>query len=303
MTMSEFERRTNYRTQIEQQLIKNKTQLDSLNYEGSQLKPTFKANLDNNNNTYEIPDPDAKIFYFDIDNTLYRRSTGIQEMMQDAIYHYVRNELSIPPQTANHIMNTYYKQYGLMAAGLVQNFNIDPLKYNTMVDDSLDIGNLLKPDLKLRNMLLQLKKDNEIDKLWLCTNAYVNHAVRCIKLLGIADLFDGITFTQYDSMDREIICKPDHRFFERVKRESGLGDWSNAFFIDDSLANIQSAVTLGMAKCFLVTETKTDDGKLLKHLDSIDDPSETEQLKGLPRNVVTVNSVLDLTRVEPELFI
>ncbi|CAB4256214.1 similar to Saccharomyces cerevisiae YGL224C SDT1 Pyrimidine nucleotidase [Maudiozyma barnettii] len=298
--MSEFERRINYRTQIEQQLLKNKLQLDSLDYEGSQLKPGFRTSLDD---TPVEVDPDSKIFYFDIDNTLYRRSTGIQEMMQDAIYHYVRNELSIPSGTAKHIMNTYYKQYGLMAAGLVHNFNIDPLKYNMMVDDSLEIGHVLKPDLKLRKVLLQLKEDNQIEKLWLCTNAYVNHAVRCIRLLGIADLFDGITFTQYESSSREIICKPDHRFFERVKRESGLGNWNNAFFIDDSFANIQSAAALGMSKCFLVTETTTDDGNKLKAIQSIDDPDDKELEKGLLNNIIVVNSVLDLPKAEPQLFI
>mgnify|MGYP003364995081 FL=1 len=292
---------TTYRYEIEQQLLKNKDQLETLTDVGSQLKPGFRTSLDSD---YPETDPDARIFYFDVDNTLYRRSTGIQEMMQDAIYHYVRNELSIPPSTAKHIMGTYYKQYGLMVAGLVRNFGIDPSKYNLMVDDSLDIGHVLKPNLQLRKVLLELKKAQRIDKLWLCTNAYVNHAVRCIKLLGIADLFDGVTFTRYDTSaeNGEIVCKPDRRFFDRLKLESGLGDWQNAYFIDDSFANVHAGASLGMAKVFLVNERVSAKGELLQGVESIDDPSEEEQMQGLSRNVVTVNSVCDLPAAIPSLF-
>lgn len=296
---------TTYRSRIEEQLLHNTAELEARAREGpgAQLKPGFLTSLDGS-----LPpvDPHARIFYFDVDNTLYRRSTGIQELMQDAIYSYVRNELSIPPGTARHIMGSYYKQYGLMAAGLVRNFGVDPARYNSMVDDSLDIGEVLQPDLQLRKVLLDLKAAHRIDKLWLCTNAYLTHAVRCVKLLGIADLFDGATFARYDApaaqLSGEIVCKPDRRFFDRLKDESGLGDWSNAYFIDDSFANVQAGAALGMAHVFLVNERHDAKGQRIAGVQSIDDPSQEERERGLPRNVRTLNSVADLPSVMPELF-
>lgn len=300
---NEFDIKTCYRSQVDKQLTKNRLQLDYLNYKGSELSPEFKINIDD----YPEQDPDVRIFYFDIDNTLYQKSSGIENLMKESIYSYVTNELSIPSGTAKHIMKTYSQHYGLMVAGLVKNFNIDPMKYNMMVDDTLDIGDSLKINLKLRKLLLDMKSSNKIDKLWLCTNAYVNHALRCIKLLGIADLFDGITYVQYNS-NREIICKPDPRFFERLKLESGLGDWKNAFFIDDSISNIRTASSLGMCKCFYVNEASSNDQSIGQIQEEKSGETETgneeeEEENILPRNVVTINSILDLPKAEPILFI
>ena len=123
------------------------------------------------------------------------------------------------------------------------------LQYNTFIDDSLPLQDYLKPDWKLRELLIKLKKKKlgRFDKLWLFTNSYKNHAIRCVRILGIADLFDGITYCHYEKpIEEEFICKPDPKFFEMARLQSGLSSFSNAWFIDDNESNVESALGMGM---------------------------------------------------------
>lgn len=263
MTYKDY--KTIYRERIEKQLELNRQHLETLDYEGSRLSPSFQ--IDNmtrpllradstnvittndllgsstslstmaNNNSNNIQtvsngegDSDGITVLFDIDNTLYSKYTGIQKMMQESIMHYCVNEMDLDPVYAHELMEDYYQKYGLSIKGIMQDFpDTDPLRFNAMVDDSLPLQDALPgPDHQLRKLLLTLKQNKNIKKLWLFTNAYKNHAIRCIRILGIADLFDGITYCDYSAPPENIICKPDPRAFEMVKLQSGLDTFENA---------------------------------------------------------------------------
>ncbi|PQE03490.1 pyrimidine 5 -nucleotidase protein [Rutstroemia sp. NJR-2017a BBW] len=47
--------------------------------------------------------------------------------------------------------------------------------------------------------------DRYMVKLWLFTSAYVNHGKRVVRLLGVEDVFEGMTFC--DHAQERIICK------------------------------------------------------------------------------------------------
>lgn len=267
-----------YRLHVLKQLQENAKHLESLDYPG--CKATFKVDQE-----CPEPDPHLKVFYFDIDNCLYRRSTMIHELMQQSIRNYMINELGVDEEEAERINQGYYRKYGLAIRGLVMFNGIDGMDYNRMVDDSLPLQHILKPDLVLRKVLQELRAKGRVDKLWLFTNAYKNHAMRCVRILGIADLFDGITYCDYSRTDT-IICKPDPRAFEKAKEQSGLGDYANAYFIDDSGNNVEQGLNLGMRKCVQVAEDH--------HVDEI--------LGNVPMGAIVVNSITELPRAVPELF-
>lgn len=266
-----------YKDKVSRQLQLNIEHLESLTHPGSQLG--FKVDAD-----IPSPDPELKVFFFDIDNCLYRRSTRIHDLMQESIREYFKSQLSLNDADAQRLQSTYYKEYGLAIRGLVMFHGINAMEYNRMVDDALPLQNILKPDLELRKMLLRLKESGTVDKLWLFTNAYKNHGVRCVKLLGIADLFDGITYCDYSQQDT-LICKPDERSFEKAKRESGLGDYRNSWFVDDSGNNINKGMELGMRKCIHLVE------------DSVD-----EILGKTPAGSIVIRDITDLPHAVPELF-
>ncbi|CCH61104.1 hypothetical protein TBLA_0E00430 [Henningerozyma blattae CBS 6284] len=264
---------TAYTKRIYKQHEINKAHLESLTHPGS--KVTFPINP-----TYHpVPDPDMKVFFFDIDNCLYKRSLNIHDLMYELILDYFQHHLELSREDARDLNANYYKNYGLAIRGLVKHHNINAIDYNDMVDDALPLQDIIKPNLKLRQLLIKLRESKRFDKLWLFTNAYKNHALRCVRLLGIADMFDGITYCNYENYDA-IICKPDSQAFEIAKLQSGLGDYRNCWFIDDSGNNIKTGISLGMSKCIHLVEDTPD-----------------EILGETPKGSIVIRDILDLESV------
>lgn len=189
-----------------------------------------------------------KIFYFDIDNCLYEKSTKIHDMMQVKIHKYFKDSLQLNDEEAHRLHMEYYTTYGLALEGLVRNHKVDALEYNSQVDDSLDLQSVLLVNRELREMLIRIKETHEYDILWLITNAYKNHALRVITFLGLGDLFDGLTYCDYSHFP--IVCKPMDEFYHNCLTLTGVDytdseAMSKQAFIDDSEINVKAAHRLG----------------------------------------------------------
>jgi len=189
-----------------------------------------------------------KVFFFDIDNCLYPKSSKVHDIMARLIDEYFANHLSLSWDDAARLHREYYQNYGLAIEGLVRHHQIDPLHYNSKVDDALLLEGIIKPNPQLREMLQNI--DRSRVKLWLFTNAYVNHGRRVVQLLGIEDMFDGMTYCDYSSIP--LICKPHKAMFEKAMKQAGVEDVQNCFFVDDSYSNCQKAHELGWAAAHLV---------------------------------------------------
>ncbi|KAK5175584.1 suppressor of deletion of TFIIS [Saxophila tyrrhenica] len=158
------------------------------------------------------------------------------------------HHLSLSREDAAHLHQRYYKDYGLAIEGLVRHHKIDPLEYNTKVDDALPLDDIIKPDTKLRKLLEDV--DREKVKLWLFTNAYVTHGRRVVKLLGVEDLFDGITYCDYGA--EKLLCKPTPEMYAKAMREAGVTDPEECYFVDDSGLNAAGAKAYGWKTAHLV---------------------------------------------------
>ena len=104
------------------------------------------------------------------------------------------------------------------------------MDFNARVDDALPLENILKPDPKLRQLLQEI--DTSKVRLWLLTNAYVTHGMRVVKLLGIDDLFEGITYCDYTK--QELIAKPHVEMFKKAMKDAGVDDVENCYFVGRS---------------------------------------------------------------------
>lgn len=140
---------------------------------------------------------------------------------------YFEKHLSLPKEEAAQLQREYSRQYGQALQGLVRHHQIDPLDYNAQVDDALPLEDLIKPDPRLRRFLESI--DTSKVKLWLLTNAYVNHATRVIRLLGVDDLFEGLTYCDYGQVP--LVCKPHEDMFRKAMKEAGVSDVEDCFFI------------------------------------------------------------------------
>lgn len=181
------------------------------------------------------------VFFFDIDNCLYSKNKKVHDHMTELIDQYFIKHLELSQEDAFKLHQEYYKNYGLAIEGLVRHHKIDPLDYNKQVDDAIPLEDILKPDPELRKLLLDIDKSKV--KMWLFTNAYVTHGKRVVRLLGVDDLFEGITFCDYGA--EKIICKPYVEMYENAMREAGAGEWKDCYFVDDSFINCQKAEELG----------------------------------------------------------
>ncbi|KAI0478806.1 pyrimidine 5'-nucleotidase [Xylariaceae sp. FL0804] len=190
------------------------------------------------------------VLFFDIDNCLYPRSTRVHDLMVNLIDEYFANHLGLPEEEANRLHQEYYKNYGLAIEGLVRHHQIDPLEYNAKVDDALPLEGVIKPDPALRAMLEAL--DTSKVKPWLLTNAYANHGRRVVKLLGVEDLFEGLTYCDYAEIP--IVCKPMEGMYERAMREAGVERAEDCYFVDDSYINCVASQKMGWTTAHLVEE-------------------------------------------------
>ncbi len=190
--------------------------------------------------------------------------------MAKLIDEYFAKHLGLSEEDAIRLHSEYYKNYGLAIEGLVRYHQIDPLEYNAQVDDALPLEGIIKPNQQLRKMLEDI--DTSKVKLWLLTNAYVNHARRVVRLLGIDDLFEGLTYCNYSEVP--FLCKPQPDMYAKAMREAGVEQPENCYFVgkyfifvnpmpganknshstDDSYANCAAAQKLGWTAAHLVEE-------------------------------------------------
>ena len=177
------------------------------------------------------------VFFLDIDNCLYPRSLRIQELMQELIDSYFVRHLSLPASDAKALHARYYKDYGLAISGLVKHHTIDPLAYNREVDDALPLDDVIKPDPQLRKLLEDI--DRSKVKLWLFTNAHITHARRVVRLLGVEDCFEGVTYCDYAA--KVLLAKPHREMFEKAEQEAGAISREDCYFVDDSALNCRHA--------------------------------------------------------------
>ena len=129
-----------------------------------------------------------------------------------------------------HSSSLDYKEYGLAIEGLVRHHKVDPLEYNRKVDDALPMDEVLSKDPELRQLLEDI--DNSKVKLWLFTNAYITHGKRVVRLLGVDDLFEGMTYCDYGA--RPLLCKPHPDMFKKAEIESGVHSASQCYFVGTS---------------------------------------------------------------------
>ncbi|KAL4961923.1 putative pyrimidine 5'-nucleotidase [Aspergillus stella-maris] len=187
------------------------------------------------------------IFFFDIDNCLYSRKSNIHDEMQKLIHEFFVRHLSLSSEDAHMLHMKYYKEYGLAIEGLTRHHKIDPLEFNRLVDDALPLDDILKPDLKLRKLLENI--DTSKVKLWLLTNAYVNHGKRVVKLLQVDDLFEGITYCDYAKPP--LVCKPSQEMYDKAEAEAEVMN-KEIYFVDDSGLNCKHAAARGWQVAHLV---------------------------------------------------
>jgi pyrimidine and pyridine-specific 5'-nucleotidase len=182
-----------------------------------------------------------------LSNAISHPEIKVQEVLSGLIDNYFEKHLGLSREQAVLLHQEYYKHYGQAIEGLVRRHQIDPMEYNANVDDALPLENMIKPDPKLRRLLEDIDRDKV--RLWLLTNAYKTHGERVVKLLGVDDLFEGLTYCNYAEIP--FICKPHIDMFKKAMREAGVQRNGSCYFVGKCCATLLETTTLTSNRRFV----------------------------------------------------
>lgn len=182
-----------------------------------------------------------RVLFFDLDNTLYSKTTGVGRLMTERIAQYFVERLGFPAEEGAELGARYYNDYGLAVKGCVEHLGVDPKDYDTFVDGGLHLDELLKPlEDSVREMIMGLDC-----RKWIFTNAGKFHMERVVRLLGLSDLglFEGAIYCDYS--EPGFPAKPDPRAYQRAMRAAMVEGASHCYFIDDAEVNVRAALAMG----------------------------------------------------------
>jgi putative hydrolase of the HAD superfamily len=200
---------------------------------------------------------------FDLDNTLYPRSSGLWEEIGRRINLYMVERLGIDEAEVSGIRDNYFKSFGTTLNALRRIHSVDPDEFLNFVHD-IPLQNFINPHPELDQLLGRLKLRKVI-----FTNADAKHARRVLRRLGIIHHFEFII----DIHMIEFINKPERRSYLKALEYVSLRP-EECLLLEDLPVNILPARELGMTT-ILVGEKTTLNGAHyhidnMLELDSVD---------------------------------
>lgn len=185
---------------------------------------------------------------FDLDDTLYPRSSGIMVEIRRLILDYIQMRLDLAPEEADALRDRYLQAYGTTMRGLQMNHQVDPEEYLRHVHE-IALHDYLKPNPELDAVLGTIPQEKII-----FTNASREHAERVLEVLGIRRHFCRIV----DVRDMEYESKPQPAAYSRICRVLGV-EPEECVLVEDNVRNLCPAKEIGM------TTVLVGDGSQARH--------------------------------------
>jgi putative hydrolase of the HAD superfamily len=129
----------------------------------------------------------ARVWLFDLDNTLHNAGASAFRHFDAAMNAYIERELAVSADEADHLRQHYWARYGSTLLGLIRHHGVQPEHFvrhthalptleAEVVTHAHDVAALRR--LPGRKLIL--------------TNAGRDYALRVLRALGMARLFDGV---------------------------------------------------------------------------------------------------------------
>mmetsp|Transcript_5733 Transcript_5733/g.17074 ORF Transcript_5733/g.17074 Transcript_5733/m.17074 type:complete len:240 (+) Transcript_5733:31-750(+) len=208
--------------------------------------------------------------FFDCDDTLYPRSSGIDLLVRENIGKYMEQHLGIPKERVSHLRQDLYEKFGTTLRGLQKEYNVDADHYWDFVHGTIDYDSHIEPNPRLAKLLKSLPQ-----KKWVFTNANVEHAEAVLNRLGLSDgIFEGIV----DVRAMDFANKPQLVSYQVALKTAGVQNPHETALIDDSLSNLEGAKNIGMKTVHVAPAPKNSVAHTA-HLNSLEEMPE--KLSGL----------------------
>jgi len=178
----------------------------------------------------------ARVWIFDLDNTLHNASPHIFPHINRSMTAYLQQYLQLDEAAANALRVHYWQRYGATLSGLMRHHGTDPGHFLWHTHQFPELERMVLREPLLRHVLKALP-----GKKVVFSNAPQHYAHAVLKLLRVADLFDDVMAVE----QTRFRPKPDSFGFMRLLRRHRIRA-AQCVMVEDSLENLQTAKRLGM---------------------------------------------------------
>src|SRR4029453_17084342 len=178
----------------------------------------------------------GRTWIFDLDNPLHNAAPHIFPPLNQAMTEYLQRHLGLDEPAATELRRHYWRRYGATLVGLMRHHATDPRHFLWHTHQFPDLERMLVHEPQLRATLRRLP-----GRKFVFSSSPVHYSRAVLKVLGVADLFDGVFCIERVRYRP----KPDTYGFLRLCRLNQLRP-QRCIMVEDSLENLRTAATLGM---------------------------------------------------------
>tara|TARA_B100000989_G_scaffold298558_1_gene288432 strand:+ start:830 stop:1507 length:678 start_codon:yes stop_codon:yes gene_type:complete len=175
-----------------------------------------------------------KFWIFDLDNTLYKASSGIFKKIDNRMTKFISYKINVTKNEAFRIQKKLYQKYGTTLFGLMKSHNIDPFEFLEYVHN-ICLENIKKSE-KLKNLIDSLPGNKLI-----FTNGDEKWARKVICALGIQNSIDEI----FDIIKADFVPKPQIKTYKKFLKTFNINPEKSVFF-EDTERNLKYANSVGI---------------------------------------------------------
>ena len=183
----------------------------------------------------------AKVWVFDLDDTLHNASAHIFPVMNQAMTNYIMDTLAMDEATAHDLRRHYWRVYGATLKGLMRHHQTDPQHFLKVTHQFDDLAVRVIAVKRLRHLIKSLAGRKVV-----FTNAPRDYALRVLNLLGIADCFELV----FSVESTKFHAKPSLRGFQLLLASLRVKA-SDCVLLEDNAAALMTAKRLGMKTVLL----------------------------------------------------
>lgn len=182
-----------------------------------------------------------RVWIFDLDDTLHDASTHIFPVMNRAMTEYIMHSLTLDEPAAFQLRQHYWRIYGATLKGLMRHHGTDPHHFLEKTHELPDLNNMVISAKGLRQALLRLHGRKVI-----FTNAPLHYAMRVLKLLGIADIFETVFSVESSKFHPKPSVRGFQRLLSTIKAEA-----KDCIMLEDNLPALMTAKRMGMRTIYV----------------------------------------------------
>ena len=203
-----------------------------------------------------------KYLILDMDGCVYHPKylKTLFSQVSNRMTNFIALKLNIDAIKAKEIQTEYFYKYDTSLNGLMKNYPdlIDPKEFLEYVHNiNYDC---LEKDAELREELLKLDI-----KIYCATNGSKEHAINCMKKIGIDDLFEGKIM---DIVDFKFKPKPNPESLKLMCDRFQIPTNEETVYIEDIAKNLSSNTAKNMTKIWFINDQPIND--IEKYKDVID---------------------------------